>query len=73
MPNEYAIASSGDEDEDRKALADFIVRDHLIKRGQCPNGCGGMKEVDPYNAICLKCEFMYFAGGGLNFELGEEQ
>lgn len=71
--SEYAIASSGDEEEDRKALERFRVSDERIRRGQCPNGCGGMKTIDPYNAICLKCEFMYFASGGLNFDLGEPQ
>ncbi len=66
--SDYAILSSGNEAEDQEALRRFMVRQELIKAGMCPNGCGGMIEVDAWNAKCLQCSFCYFSSGGLNFQ-----
>lgn len=73
MPNEYAIASSGDEDEDRKALADFIVRDHLIKRGQCPERMRRYERSGPVQRDLFEVRVHVLRGRWLNFELGEAQ
>ena len=64
-PKSIAIVSSGDADKDRADIDKFCRESDLIDAGMCPNGCGGMGTVDPYNAICLKCGFMYFCSGGL--------
>lgn len=69
----YAIASSGDAAQDQKALDRFEQNETRIRAGNCPNGCGGMIERDEYNAECLKCGFVYFSSGGLNFERGVTQ
>lgn len=69
MNENIAILSSGDTEKGQRDLARFIESDRRIKSGQCPNGCGGMVEIDAYNAECRRCGFGYFASGGLNFEV----
>lgn len=73
MDNNYAIPTSGDPDEDQRTLDRFVISDARIKSGNCPNGCGGMKLVDDYNAECLKCGFSYFSNARLDFNLGNKQ
>ncbi len=66
--NQHAIVSSGDAEKDRQLLARFAQNNERIQAGCCPNGCGGMVEVDTHNAECPKCGFGYFSSGGLNFK-----
>lgn len=62
-----AIISSGDPEKDQRDIASFVHGDDLICAGMCPNGCGGMIEVDAWNAECPKCGFGLFQSGGLKF------
>lgn len=41
-PSCIAIESTGDAEADRKAIQRFVERDHGIRSGLCPNGCGLM-------------------------------
>lgn len=66
--SDYAIMSSGDAEKDQRDLARFLRSDARIRSGMCPNGCGGMVEVDTHNAECIKCGFTCFRSSGLNFE-----
>ena len=64
---EFGFVSTGDAEKDEKLARDFLAHDGRIKAGCCPNGCGGMFEVDRWNAECLKCHFGYFSASGLDF------
>ncbi len=65
--SEIGFISTGDAAEDEKLARDFILHDERINAGCCPNGCGGMVEVDRWNAECPKCHFGLYQAGGLNF------
>ena len=61
MSNEYpsldsfGIVSTGDPDEDRKALEQCVVREKRFIEGICLNGCAPMVLDDPYNKHCPVC------------------
>lgn len=65
--SEYVMVSTGNPDKDREALERFALHDARIKAGNCPNGCGGMVELDAYNAECPRCGFAFFSASGLDF------
>lgn len=70
--SDVAIVSSDDPEKDAEDLRKFAIGDERIKSGNCPNGCGGMIEVDSHNAECPKCHFAYFSAGGINFYYGRK-
>lgn len=67
------IVSTGDPEEDQRQIAAFTVHDERIQRGMCPNGCGGMRQVDDHNAECLRCGFGYYSNGRLSFKVDSVQ
>ena len=67
--SEFGMISTGDAAKDAHEMERFIERDRLIRAGMCPNGCGGMVEVDEHNAECVTCGFGYYSSGGLKFEV----
>ena len=73
MPTDFAVLSSGDSEEDRRIAQRFEQSSARIESGMCPNGCGGMVEVDSHNAECPRCHFAYFSAAGLDFKAGGTQ
>ena len=62
-----AIVSSGDPEKDQRDIENFQRGNDRIEQGLCPNGCGGMVEIDSHNAECPRCHFGLYQAGGLNF------
>lgn len=55
---EYAMPSTGDPEEDARALEAFKLHDARISEGMCPNGCGPMDQVSSCTQECAACGFV---------------